>query len=244
MSSNRTIRKIALVSLVHGDETLGLDIMRSIKNKKFDGILLDCLIANGRAHELGRRFVDSDLNRSFGTEQDTFESGLAKDLKARLKGYDMVIDLHDTPAMTDPFLILTRFNSEMLSQLEYFPIKKVVIMSDCVASGKALIDNCNGVSIELDRNNPKSIELCRNALCSFLKKSVPRSQKEFYLVFDKLGFGTATKPLRNFEETATNVDGRLIKFYPVLFGETDYDFKCLMATKVPKSTLINKFLRI
>jgi hypothetical protein len=117
------------------------------------------------------------------------------------------------------------------------------VMSNNVASGKALIDKCCGFSIELDQNNSRSVSICIRAITSFLKGRAQLHSKEYYSIFRKLGFNEKAVINGNFKKSHAIINTKKVSFFPVLFGEKDYDFKCLMAKKTSKSSLIKKCLR-
>lgn len=87
--------KILVLGGMHGNETLGINLVRSLQKSPIEGV--DCLIANSRAVKKGVRFTETDLNRSFGNQPDTsYEIERAKELFEITKEYDIVLDFHNT----------------------------------------------------------------------------------------------------------------------------------------------------
>ncbi|MDJ0580115.1 succinylglutamate desuccinylase/aspartoacylase family protein [Crocosphaera sp.] len=100
---------VCLVAGVHGNELCGLQAIKTFENQ-----LLTCsplvkgrlitIIANCQAIQHQKRFIDYDLNRSFGNSKSFgHELSLAKELTPFLQDVDYLIDLHSTSAPTNPF---------------------------------------------------------------------------------------------------------------------------------------------
>ncbi len=88
---------ILVVGGMHGNESLGLGLVRLLKEKPIKGV--DTLIANPKAVKLNLRFVESDMNRSFGGQfAGTYETKRAVWLKRKAAPYKLVLDFHNTQA--------------------------------------------------------------------------------------------------------------------------------------------------
>lgn len=87
--------KILVLGGTHGNERLGIELVALLKKRPVQGV--DAASANPKAIKAGRRFVESDLNRSFGASfPDTYESRLAAHLTTLAQSYDVVLDFHNT----------------------------------------------------------------------------------------------------------------------------------------------------
>lgn len=88
-------QKILVLGGMHGNEKLGLELIKLLKSRPISNV--DALIANPRATELGSRFVETDLNRSFGKSGiSTYEERRAQRLRQIVNQYDLVLDFHNT----------------------------------------------------------------------------------------------------------------------------------------------------
>jgi|GEM_PF-219250 len=106
-------KKIGLVALTHGDEVIGLHIFIKLLEKlasrklKLDGELI-LVLGNRGAYLQNQRYVETDLNRSYG--QNTghlLEEKRAKVIKQALNACDYIIDIHQCIEETlHPFFIL------------------------------------------------------------------------------------------------------------------------------------------
>jgi succinylglutamate desuccinylase len=132
------IRRVAIVGGTHGNELTGVYLVKKfeqfpdlIKRPSFDIVTL---LANPKAVEFNRRYIDRDLNRCFAnedlsnTELMSYEDRRAKEIFTQLcpadqPKVDMIIDLHSTtanmgltilPASKHPFnLHLSAYLSEI-----------------------------------------------------------------------------------------------------------------------------------
>jgi succinylglutamate desuccinylase len=107
------IRRIAIVGGTHGNELTGIYLVK--KFEQFPELLqrpsLECItiLANPRAIDANRRYIDRDLNRCFDTADlanlalNSYEDKRAREIAAQLGAQaqlpvDLIIDLHSTTA--------------------------------------------------------------------------------------------------------------------------------------------------
>jgi hypothetical protein len=202
--------KIAVVAYVHGNEDLGVSSF-------------PFFIANMEAKKQNKRFIDVDLNRCFPGKLDgNCEEKAAAELLEKLKDFDYVIDIHSTTADTESFVIITKNNAKKLALA--VPLNKLVIMEQHIAQNKALIDHVCGISIEFSKKTkPDEVKDIVMETIENLKQR-KKIHKQVYSVY---GTKKTNKNihLQNFKKT--KLDGEI--FYPVLFGEKEYDFLCMKA---------------
>ncbi len=119
------IQNIALVGGTHGNEKTGIFLLQQWRQqnlvqrwREFD---IHLLLANPKACELNRRFVDEDLNRCFKNsdlldlQRSSYEASRASALTAffgskKQPKMDFIIDLHTTTANMGVSLIITNEN--------------------------------------------------------------------------------------------------------------------------------------
>jgi len=238
--------RVAVVGCVHGDELIGKHIIENLEKIKPTKGEIKLILANTLAMEKRVRYIDSDLNRVFpGKPNGNHEEKLAHKLTKELQDVDYVIDIHSTTAKTESFVIVTKRCSLKLAKL--IPLKKVVLMTDKLAKGKALIDHVRcGVSIEFSRRCPKkyALNIVKSALANlgiikFYKRRVKQEVYEAYDLFEKPENFVGT--LRNFSlinrgEIIGYSNGKKIvadeDFYPIFYGEKAYkNLLCLKARK-------------
>lgn len=127
---NNALQHVALVGGTHGNEWGGIylyelwhDQPHLFESFPFE---VECYLANPRAADLNRRYVDQDLNRSFlkahlKPEKDAnYEAQRACTIAQELHDTDFLIDLHNTTSNMGQSLILSGenpFEDELTRQL-------------------------------------------------------------------------------------------------------------------------------
>jgi len=67
--------KILAIISTHGNELLGPNVLSYMLNKRSELLeYVDFMVANPRAYSQNVRYVESDLNRSYGSDLDTYEA--------------------------------------------------------------------------------------------------------------------------------------------------------------------------
>jgi succinylglutamate desuccinylase len=134
MNSNR-IKRIAIAGGTHGNELTGIYLIKKfrklaylIQRPSFESVTI---FANPKAYKIGKRYFDTDLNRSFAQldlenpNLSTYEAQRAKDIY-RIFGtggsqqVDFVVDLHSTTSNMGLTVILSSlegFNLELAAYL-------------------------------------------------------------------------------------------------------------------------------
>jgi aspartoacylase len=130
------IRKFAITGGTHGNELTGVYLVKKwqnnpdlIQRSNFDTITK---LMNTKAIEEVRRYVDQDLNRSFGIHDladdtlDAYEAQLAKELNEELgkKGssapnVDFIVDLHTTTANMGLSIVVSNTSSITWKAIAY-----------------------------------------------------------------------------------------------------------------------------
>lgn len=221
---------VAIVGCVHGDEKIGAEVIKILQRKlKAENVSIKYILANEEAFRQNKRFIESDLNRSFPGDFDgTREQEIAYSLMGELGGVSCVVDIHSTTASVDDFII-TVGETKLAS---YFPLKRVVDMSG-FASGVSLIENVmSGISIEYSKNT--SADAAVTQVKQFLvnlglvQGQIVLNKQEKYEVYGVLEKTPSNKDvkLQNFVETTLGGE----TFVPILYGEKAYkDVLCLKA---------------
>jgi succinylglutamate desuccinylase len=240
---------VGIVACLHGNETVGLDIIEHIKTLKIIKGTLKLIIANTAAIKLGKRFVDMDLNRAFpGDPKGNYEQKEAHKLIKELEDCNYVLDIHSCGIKSPAFAILTKINSETINLIKMIGLDKVVIMPNSLANKKALIDYCNGISLELGlHNNTETLKQGIKSTLNFLGNlgiinyDVKNIEYNTFNVIKKIPkVGKVIKSdIYSFQKVKEgdllyNSDNKNIyseeEFYAILPNEPSYGFFCLAAT--------------
>lgn len=223
--------KIGIIVCVHGTEPFGLKVIKELKKLHVKD--LEYVVANKKALVEGKRFIDSDLNRSFpgSPESEDYEERLAHKLLQKIENFDIIIDLHSTSSDCPPIAIITKKTKKNIKTAKQTGIKRICFMNQDLASGKSLIDHVDcGVSLEVGNHKDEKIVIqavnfIKNLLISkgLIEGKKEKVNHEFYEVFG-LEKDMNLK-LESFKKHKN--------YYPVLVDEESYtDIKCLKARKI------------
>ena len=120
MTKGRRMKKL-LIGGTHGNEWTGIYLLEYFaKFEDYD----ECVLANPKAFQQNKRFVDEDLNRCFSQEkiQDPgtiYERTRAADLLEKIKKVDLLVDLHTTTSNMGPTVIFSQKSREVYQVLAY-----------------------------------------------------------------------------------------------------------------------------
>jgi len=206
--------KVAVVCCLHGNEPYGLEVANKLTSS------FSFFIGNKIALERKVRFIEADMNRCFpGKINGNYEEVMASKLVKKLKEYEYVIDLHSSSNHCPLFGIITKPNKEKLNFAKRLGLKRLVIMPEFFASGKALIDfvRC-GISLEVGPHERKeNVKEVLKAIDNFFNNKKNENVKIFE-VFDIIKKGYSEVLIKNFDEVkAGQVISKNGKFFCAIF---------------------------
>lgn len=223
---------LTIVTCLHGDEQFGLSIIEQYKDRlnQFHG--LQFVIANEDAIKQNKRYIETDLNRSFpGRIDGSYEERLAVPLLETVRSSRFVLDIHNTTSDIRMTPIITNQNEETKQILNLCSSREIAFIQPPLANRSFIGQLNGGVSLEFGFEFSESTE----------------SMKEIDQIIHGLLFGIIQKPI---ERDIFLIDGSisksqylkspLVNFYyddslcvfPFLCGERSYPtIHALSATK-------------
>jgi predicted deacylase len=126
--------ELAVVAAVHGDEPCGVHAVQRLLDEAPDVTRpVKVVVANERALDAGVRYVDADLNRSFGEDvpKDAHERRLANRLADEIRGCT-VLSIHSTQSHADPFVIASGLDDPVPDVVPDLPVVALVDTADLV----------------------------------------------------------------------------------------------------------------
>ena len=143
--------KLLVLGGMHGDETLGIELVKLLKLKPIRGI--DATLLNMQAIEADTRFITRDLNRSFPGDKasDDYETKRAAEVLAMCDGYDAVLDFHNTGCPDNDCSFVGKNCEALLFDVaSYCKVPRVIVADyDCL---NKYASNC--LSIEISFASP------------------------------------------------------------------------------------------
>ena len=217
------MKEILIVCSQHGDELLGEQLYDYMAiNHKYLLNYVDFTLANPAAHELGKRYLDTDMNRSYYRGDAGYEAKQAKHLLEKIDDgdYRLVLDMHTTTAEQAPCFITARMTPVITGFIAATAIDNIVLMEHEIVK-HSLIGVCDkAVSIEVARhdvNDQVLEELAGSILFNIAGVHLERSRRVFP-VADLL-----TQVLADQSASLANFELSDKGYYPVLIGEKAYD---------------------
>ena len=158
--------RVTISGGVHGNELLGVYMVKDLmRTEPSFSLQIEYLLANPKAIEACRRYVDYDLNRSFSSfalneDSALYEFERAKTIKKRLENSDFLIDLHTTTANMGITIVLSKEDeksvavAKILAQefddvkiLRWFGTNEGDFINSCVSSSITIESGpvCQGV---------------------------------------------------------------------------------------------------
>ena len=123
---------ILLIGASHGNELLGPKLFSHLLQRRKEVLeRVDMLIGNPRAFAAHKRYTESDINRSYNTTLDTYESRRADYIKnyIAINKPDLVIDFHTTTAVQLNCLITSTINDgETRRYLRASHIDRIIVV--------------------------------------------------------------------------------------------------------------------
>lgn len=232
---------ILLLGSQHGNELLGELLYAHIKANAPDLLShVTFKIANPKAHAAKKRYIDSDMNRSYDSALSTYESAQAARILSYIEEYDfdLILDLHTTVCDEPPCFIVKDIYDENRNFLTSSSIDRIVLMQAPIVRTSLIGVIKKAVCIEVA--NEMITESLLDALCSdlrhFIDSSYTFKQKRLYPV-DELILKTSV----NNEDAARfeNFKMSALGFIPILVGENSYKKNTeYLGFKASKETII------
>jgi len=207
------MKNILFVTGMHGNEVIPVFALASQE--------IPQIVANPKALSLGKRFLDRDLNSSFGIKGDGYEIKRAKEMLGFIPKNSLVVDLHTFSAGSEPFVVIV--DKKMIKFACQTGLKRIVLMEHNIKKGNALINHRNGISVEV--GNHKNYKSFFTALRVVDKIKAGKAESKGVNLYSVFGIIKKRGKYVNFKQ---HKDG----FIPVLAGEKAYNFYGLKAKKL------------
>ncbi|OGG24028.1 hypothetical protein A3A79_02420 [Candidatus Gottesmanbacteria bacterium RIFCSPLOWO2_01_FULL_43_11b] len=191
------------VTAIHGNETMPHRALRQIGEKH--------VIGNPLALLLNRRFINLDLNASFGVRGVLYEQLRAPQVLKKLNSHGLVIDFHTFSCDSPPFAIVV--DESMIPLASSLGVEHVVHMRHNIKKGHALINFRDGVSVEVGAHkDQRSFDLAQQIVMKLKNNGIKPQSVRVYEVFGKI------EEPGNYQNFVRAQDGII----PVLYGEKAY----------------------
>ena len=185
-------KKIVVLACVHGNEVVGLEVIRDflseVKKEDLNSVEITFIVANPDAVLQKKRFVDCDMNRSLNKEiidsfinfkgSDVSEIKRLQYILPYLDGVDYLIDIHSTIKESVPFVYCDN-NPENIKVGLHFDVDYIVSPNnlckkyqDLTSAFDNYADRIGGVGITVEAGHAKNYnsKIALDGLYGFLYK--------------------------------------------------------------------------
>ena len=234
IKERRNKKKLCIVTGIHGNEaSLFEPLKRYVEQIELENVLeIDLILANQEAADKNVRYVDQDLNRSFGIQlNDNKETRIAKNLTTSCDA-DLVLDLH-THTGKETFCLVSKenLNRKIQQFILCLNTKLCLVISSQVTGGKSLVENVqNSISIETGQHSsPEAVEFAKECI----QKAILFLNQEFIGNRIKTRFLKAEKFLYNQSNEEILLSSKINNFVQIDKGLEIYSGYCAEEAFIP-----------
>ena len=182
---------------------------------------VDILIGNPRAFAACKRYIESDINRSYNTALDTYESPRADYIKnyIAVNKPDLVIDFHTTTAIQPNCLIVSTINdSEVRRYMRASHVNNVIVvhpLHDITEVAPHFI----AYEIPNDNINTALLDAICDDIMRFVRSEVASNNKVVYQMQGKILTNNDSDILSSRDNFVYRKD---LRYTPSFIGEKAY----------------------
>ncbi len=181
--------KILVIISTHGNELLGpnlLAYMLAKRSKLLEN--MEFIIANPRAYAKNVRYIESDLNRSYGLGLDTYESHRAKVIEERIRLLkpELVLDFHTTTAEQPNILITADKDDEVVQRFINSSAVKDVLVVKPLNDITTVVSNFVAYEVPNSHLNDDLYEQICADIARYLDEETVDQERTFYKMTGKI----------------------------------------------------------
>ncbi len=213
---------ITIVCCLHGDELFGAEVFSFFASRQAQYPDVQLILAHEEAMAANKRFLETDLNRSFpGSLTGFLEERLASEILPLVKSSRYVLDIHTTTSQINYTPIIATLSQETIEILRATSSKEVAFIQMPLSAHSLIGQITGGVSLEFNEHiasSPSSLEeivYIVDALRS--SKSVGVQTKELFFI-DRV----IPKSITISDDTKNFLYCEVAQGYPFLLHEKSY----------------------
>jgi len=230
---------LTILCLTHGDEVFGKEIFDYFTNNTTQYPGLQLILCNEEAYSHTKRFIETDLNRSYpGNQKGSHEERLAYKITPLIASTPYMIDVHNTKTDMQMVPIISTDNEDVRAIISFTKAKYIALMPRKTQSASTIDMSLAGVGLEFNEKYAKT-KAALNEVIKIVKGITQKKQNADKLsrtIFEIAG----TIPLDvKLPKDATNFHYyKEIPGYTFLVGDNSYkDHQGFYATKTKKIKL-------
>lgn len=214
--------KILIIGATHGNELLGTKLYQRLIIKRSPLLEhIDFIVGNPRAFAANKRYIDCDMNRSYGKDGQQHEEVRAREIEQYIKATkpDLILDMHTTVCRQPVCLIVGDTEHEMKRRFLRASHVEAILQVQPMDSIVTLGGNVAAYEVSNDQITTKLLDMIIADLQRFVEGSDEYANKKLFVMSGKI-FKSDVTP----EQAAQFVNFELcpLGFVPIMTGENSY----------------------
>lgn len=214
--------KILIIGATHGNELLGVKLYERLLKKRSPLLEhIDFIIGNPRAYAARRRYIDCDMNRSYGKKGQAYDEIRAREIAKYIRQTkpDLVLDMHTTTCHQPVCLIVGNTDGDTKRRFLRASHVEAMLRVQPMDSIVTLGNNTAAYEVPNDRITTQLLDDIIADLQRCVDGAEDYAHKKLFAMSDKI-FKRDVTP----EQAATFVNFELhpLGFVPIMTGENSY----------------------
>ena len=213
--------KILAIIFTHGNELLGSNLLAYMLAKRSKLLEnMEFIIANPRAYAKNVRYIESDLNRSYGLGLDTYESQRAKVIEERIRLLkpELVLDFHTTTAEQPDILITADKDNEVVQRFVNSSAVKDVLVVEPLNDITTVVSNFVAYEVPNSHLNDDLYKQICADIARYLDEETVDQERTFYKMVGKI----LPEEERSIVDLKNFVYNDTLQTIPAFLGEEAY----------------------
>lgn len=214
--------KILMIAATHGNELLGIKLYQRLLARRSPLLdAIDFIVGNPRAYAEKLRYIDTDLNRSYGVQGAGYEVLRARKIQEyiELTRPDIVLDMHTTNCVQPNCLIVHSLDGDMKKRFLRASHIDTILQVQPMGDIATVTDNVVGYEVPNKAITPILLDEITKDLENFVSNEEPYPAKKLYRMHGKI-YKRDVQPQQ--AKSFVNFQQHELGFVPIMTGNNSY----------------------
>lgn len=211
-----------MIAATHGNELLGIKLYQRLLAQRSPLLnAIDFIVGNPRAYAEKLRYIDTDLNRSYGVEGAGYEVLQARKIHEyiQLTKPDIVLDMHTTNCVQPNCLIVHSLEGDMKKKFLRASHIDTILQVQPMGDIATVTDNVVGYEVPNKAITPILLDEITKDLENFVSNEEPCRAKKLYRMHGKI-YKRDVPPQQ--AKSFVNFQQHELGFVPIMTGNNSY----------------------
>ena len=214
--------RILIIGATHGNEALGPKLYQRLLQKRSPLLEhIDFILGNPRAYHARKRYIDCDLNRSYGATGQKYEEVRASQIAEHINSTrpDIILDMHTTSCHQPNCLIVHSTSDSRVRRMLRASHIETILQVKPMGDIATVASNVVGYEVPNRNVTPQLLDAITDDLTNFLHDEGNHPQKRLFTMTDKIMKSEVTP-----EDVASfkNFEMHPMGFVPIMTGNNSY----------------------